>query len=206
MTSIYIKEGTQLPKRREFDLYETPAGKAWDGLSVVVDDLIRSGDAFDPDTDVRILDPGAGAGIWGACCRNLWPQAWIAGVELREVRPADAYDQWVTGEFNEVTLTDPAPGTWDLVVGNPPYREAQSFLRAGLHYLRPGGRLLYLLRLAFLEGKGRGCGLFREQPVKRVEVCMSRPSFTANGKTNATSFAFFLWEKGFAGEPTLGWR
>ena len=204
MTSIYIKEGTVLPVRRDLDAYYTPINKVLDGLGVVLDDLSRSDDVFD--ADLRILDPGAGSGRWGADCRNLWPQAWIAGVEVREVRPADAYDQWVTGAFNELTIADPEPGTWDLVIGNPPYALASQFIEASLHYLRPGGRLLFLLRLAFLEGKGRGGGLFREHPVKRVEVCVNRPSFTDNGRTNATAYAFFLWERGWRGGTTLEWR
>ena len=202
--TIFIKEGTVLPERRPYDLYETPAGRAWDGVTVVVEDLVRSGDDLGP--NLRILDPGAGAGIWGSCCRNLWPNAWIAGVELREVRPAGAYDQWVIGEFNEFSITDPAPGTWDLVIGNPPYRESESFIRVGLHYLRSGGRLLFLLRLAFLEGQRRGDGLWRELPPKRVDVCKARTSFSGDGKSNATAYGLYLWEKGFEGETTLGWR
>ena len=206
MSTIYIKESTTLPERRAFDLYETPGRRAWDGVTVVAEDLIRSGDVFDPDAGVRILDPGAGAGIWGSCCRNLWPRAWIAGVELREVRPADAYDQWVIGEFNEFSIADPAPGAWDLVIGNPPYALAERFVRTSLEYLRPGGRLLFLLRLAFLEGQRRGDGLWQEHRLKRIEVCKARTSFSGDGKSNATAYGLYLWEKNFKGETTLGWR
>lgn len=204
MTTIFIREDTTLPERRPYDLYETSSDKVLDGLNVVTEDSWRDQVPLVP--DARILDPGAASGAWGAACRARWPKAWLAGVEVREVRPPDAYDQWVVGEFDARAITDPAPGTWDLVVGNPPYREAEHFVRSSLAYLRPGGKLLFLLRLAFLESKGRGLGLFREHPPKRVEVCMSRPSFTGNGKTNATSYAFFLWQKGYQGETALGWR
>lgn len=205
MTSIYIKEGTTLPQRRELDFYPTPNDKVYDGLNVVVNELFRSEVGINE--EMRILDPGAGDGVWGNCCRQLWPGSWIVGVELREVVPADGYDQWVIGEFEADVVAQPfGLGEFDLVLGNPPYRDAEHFVRTSLAYLRPGGHLLFLLRLAFLESKGRGLGLFRELPPKRVEVCMSRPSFTGNGKTNATSFAFFLWEKGWQGETVLSWR
>lgn len=207
MTSIYIKEGTTLPQRRDFDFYPTPDDKVFDGLNVLLDDLARSRDERWQEDELRILDPGAGDGVWGTRCRALWPAAWIVGVEMREVRPPDAYDQWIIGTFDAGSLMQPyGAADFDFVIGNPPYREAEDFVRASLYYLRPGGRLVFLLRLAFLESKGRGIGLFKELPPKRVEVCMSRPSFTGNGKVNATAFAFFLWEKGWQGETVLSWR
>lgn len=90
------------------------------------------------------------------------------------------------------------------MIGNPPYRLAEEAVRWGLTHLRFGGAVVMLLRLAFLEGQARGRGLWREFPPSRVRVLTRRPSFTGNGKTDATAYAIFEW----AGSPkatTLDW-
>ncbi len=94
---------------------------------------------------------------------------------------------------------------WNLIAGNPAYRDAEKWVRTSLNLLEPGGHLLFLLRLAFLEGQARGSGLWREHPPKAVGVCCKRPSFTGNGRTDALAYMFVLWEKGWRGEPRLKW-
>jgi hypothetical protein len=75
-----------------------------------------------------------------------------------------------------------------------------------LQLLRPGGQLLFLLRLAFLESQGRYQRLYSGglKPV-RVWSLVERPSFTGNGKTDATTYALFLWQKGWREGCTLDW-
>lgn len=93
--------------------------------------------------------------------------------------------------------------TWfDLIVGNPPYADAEEFVRESMRYLRHGGVLAYLLRLAFLEGQDRSAGLWREFPAHTVAVASKRPSFTGNGKTDATAYAMYYFVKGYDG-PTF---
>jgi hypothetical protein len=90
-------------------------------------------------------------------------------------------------------------------MGNPPYRHAEEFIRHGYDLLSVGGSLIFLLRLAFLEGKARRDGLFREMPPYQVAVCSKRPSFSGDGRTNATAFAVFHWRAGYRGAPLLTW-
>ena len=206
MATIWIREGTVLPERRQFDFYPTPADKVQHGLELVQQDL-RESLGTGLRTDPRILDPGAGDGVWGRECAKLWPDSYLVGVELREGCYDPRYDHWITGDFHDPNvLATSAHEEFDLVVGNPPYRHATHFVEKSLSLLRHGGRLLFLLRLAFLESQKRGTGLFLKSPPKRVVVCMRRPSFTGDGKTNSTAFAFFLWEKGFQGETRLSWK
>lgn len=149
----------------------------------------------------HILDIGAGDGAWGRAARALWPAAHITGVELRPVEPAPEYDHWHTGDYR--TLPD---SLFDLVIGNPPYRDAEAVVREGLRRVYGRGAVIMLLRLAFLEGQARGRGLWREHPPVRVRVLTRRPSFTGNGKTDATAYAVFEWaaEPGRK-PPVIGW-
>jgi SAM-dependent methyltransferase len=156
-------------------------------------------------TPSTILDPGAGSGVWGQHCRTAWPDATITGVELRSVAPASGYDVWRTDNF----LTTPFKRrqTFDLIVGNPPFKLAESFVRRSLSLLAPGGTLIFLLRLAFLETQGRVRGLWRCAPPRHVAVYATRPSFLGNGSrdTDGTAYAAFLWQQGWCGVPTIGW-
>lgn len=98
-----------------------------------------------------------------------------------------------------------AANSFDLILGNPPYEYAEEFTRMALHHLAPGGRIVFLFRLAFLEGQDRGVGLWRDYPPYRVDVCSRRPSFTGNGKTDSTAYACYYWRHGHQGDFAGGW-
>lgn len=96
-------------------------------------------------------------------------------------------------------------GMYDLILGNPPYEYAEEFTRMALRHLAPGGRIVFLFRLAFLEGQDRGVGLWRDYPPYRVDTCSRRPSFTGNGKTDSTAYACYYWQHGHQGDFAGGW-
>lgn len=192
MTTIYIKDSAALPKRADFDFYPTP-------LTFCRTALAQLPPTFSPRT---ILDPGAGTGVWGRAARERWRKSLIVGVELREVvRPA-AYNFWYTADFLRMPAAGPC---FHLVMSNPPFKRAESFVRASLALLEPAGYALYLLRLNFLESAERYRGLWREHPPKAVIVSAKRVSFTGDGQSNATAYAIYLWQKGYTGETSLRW-
>ncbi|MDE0880364.1 MAG: hypothetical protein OSB00_17160 [Sphingomonas bacterium] len=97
------------------------------------------------------------------------------------------------------------------VVTNPPFRWAIEFAdRALLLTRQPGGKVCLFLRLAFLEGLARQAW-FQTTPLARVWV-MSRRVPMARGKAadgdsgnGVIAFAWFVWEHGHQGAPSLGW-
>lgn len=189
---MIITTDKQLRPRDPDDFYPTPDWCCSGALALLPADL----------SPCWIVDPGAGAGPWGAAARRRWPLATIAGYELREtVRPA-SYNDWIIGDFLQQPAPEQAP---DLIIGNPPYKHAEAFVRRSLDLLWPGGYLVFLLRLAFLEGQARGAGLWREHRPQIVGVCSQRPSFTGDGNTDATAYACFVWCKGWHGETRLTW-
>lgn len=65
------------------------------------------------------------------------------------------------------------------------------------------------LKLQFLEGKQRK-ELFKKYPPKVVYVSSSRLICAKNGdfseyKSSAVAYAWFVWEKGFKGDPIIKW-
>ena len=191
MTTIYMKGDKSLPKRQDFDFYPTPLAVAQDALTHVPIMI----------NPTCILDPGAGTGVWGKAARGLFPQSTITGIDLRPVPKVPAYNFWFHADY---LLMDAAP-VFDLVIGNPPYKYAEQFVRQSMKMLEIQGCLILLLRLNFLESQSRATGLWREHPPLKVVVSSKRVSFTGDGKTNATAYAYFIWQKGWKGETRLLW-
>lgn len=184
--------------RDPLDHYPTPAALVESALA-----LVESGGVD------RVLDPGCGAGAWGIGARARWPGAWISGVDLDHWRlglaaQSGAYSDLVLGDF--LHQAAPVGGAFDLVVGNPPYKHAESFVLRSLDLVRPGGAVVFLLRLAWLESRGRFDRLF-SGPARpwRVLTLVGRPSFTGNGRSDSTAYAVFQWVRGWRGVTVLDW-
>jgi len=97
----------------------------------------------------------------------------------------------------------------DDIVTNPPYSLAMEFVYKALEILRMGGKCAMLLKIQFLEGKARA-ELFKKYPPKIVYVFSERQICAKNGdfaatKGSAVCYAWFVWEKGFQGDPVIKW-
>jgi len=207
MATVYVQDADTLPKRRPNDFYPTAEVDVrrgldflWDTLACSNPDRGRPNSAWSP----TVLDPGAGAGVWGRVLREFCCPRLVIGVELRDVARPPEYDQWAVGNF--LGRHGPlASYRFDLVIGNPPYRDGEGFCRRSLELLDEGGHLLFLLRLTFLESQKRGEGLFKEHPPLRVGFCKRRPSFSGDGRTSPDAYCYLIWRKGFVGEGTHTW-
>lgn len=185
-----------LRPREKNDFYPTPVELVRESLNLLNKDRPYMHTYF-------VLDPGAGSGVWGNVIRDRYPTAYITGTESRDVPKPDAYDLWLN-ETDYLTMWG-VNESYDYVIGNPPYRYAEEFVRKSYSLLVPGGQMLFLLRLAFLEGQKRCSGLWKELVPKKAYVCGRRPSFTGNKKTDATAYMLCLWEKGYTGATELDW-
>lgn len=99
---------------------------------------------------------------------------------------------------------------WDGdILTNPPYKYAKEFVEKAMELVTEGKYVIYFLKIQFLESKTRK-ELFQKYPPKYVYVNSERQLCAMNGefeKYNATAlcYCWFVWEKGFAGEPTIRW-
>ncbi len=72
------------------------------------------------------------------------------------------------------------------------------------------GKVAMLCRLTWLEGKERGL-MFRRTPIARVWVFSARVQMPRGGAEmvkgggGMIAFAWYVWEHGYVGKPTLGW-
>lgn len=210
MTTIYTDK--PLPERRAFDFYPTPLGFCRGAL-----DWLYQGRKVAPPN--YVLDPGCGEGPWGravrerfACFHKEWDDLRcgprMSGVDIRPLPLPPGYHSIACAPFEE--WQGPADH-YGLIVGNPPFYQAEAFVRRSLALLKqpfgkyPGGNLIFLLPLTFMESQERGFGLFKEHPPKRVGVVIRRVSFTGNGKTPPKAYALFNWQPGYTGPTALEW-
>ena len=102
---------------------------------------------------------------------------------------------------------------FDNIITNPPYSLAQEFLEKSMSILNNNGKIAMFLKIQFLEGTKRR-ELFKKYPPKYIYVFSKRQnpwrngsSVDENGKpwSSTMCFAWFIWEKGFNGEPIIRW-
>lgn len=95
------------------------------------------------------------------------------------------------------------------ITTNPPYKYAKEFVEKALSLVPVGNKVAMFVKLLFLESKSRQ-KLFRENPPKYIYVASSRLVCAKNGEfekypSSAVAYAWFIWEKGFKGEPAIRW-
>lgn len=98
------------------------------------------------------------------------------------------------------------------IITNPPYKFAQKFVEHALDISMDGTKVAMFLKLTFLESKARK-KMFEKYPPKVVYVSSSRLQCAKNGDFNtyrkgadtAVAYAWYVWEKGFTGEPVIRW-
>lgn len=97
---------------------------------------------------------------------------------------------------------------WDIIT-NPPYKYAKEFVEHALDISVCGTKIAMLLKLTFLEGQARR-KLFEKYPPRIIYVFSGRVKCAKNGEfdamgSSAVCYAWFIWEKGFNGNPIIKW-
>ena len=95
------------------------------------------------------------------------------------------------------------------IITNPPYKYAKEFVEKAMEVSQDGSKIAMFLKLQFLEGKARR-ELFKKYPPKTVYVSSKRIKCAKNGdfdsiSSSAVAYAWFVWEKGFKGDPIIKW-
>lgn len=93
------------------------------------------------------------------------------------------------------------------IITNPPYKYAKEFVEKALEISMDSTKVAMFLKLTFLEGQARR-ELFKRYPPKKIYVFSGRVECAKNGEFtggSAVAYAWFIWEKGFKGNPIIKW-
>ena len=180
-------------ERRKNDAYYTP-----DALAEAIVEALDG-----PGLIEWVLEPHVGGGAFARAVKRRWSGVRVNGLDIDpEAAGQRDCDRFEVGDF----LSLPKPLDPDdpptLIIGNPPFKDAEAHIRQALSIVAPGGSVVFLLRLAMLESKRR-VALWREHPPTEVLVLPKRPSFTG-GSTDSAAYAVFRWTDGAERLP-IGW-
>lgn len=99
----------------------------------------------------------------------------------------------------------------DFIITNPPYVIGLDFAKHALTCTEAkGGKVAFLMRLAWLESMSRK-EFFEASPLKEVLVFskrlprMNKPGYDGKKSGGVLAFAWFVWEHGYDGSPTIRW-
>ena len=100
------------------------------------------------------------------------------------------------------------------ILTNPPYKYAKEFVEHSIESINNNNYVIMFLKLQFLEGKKRK-ELFNKFPPKYVYVFSERQRCAMNGDFSkysnsgnthgAVAYCWFIWQKGYYGEPIIRW-
>lgn len=181
--------------RRPLDFYATP-----DALALAICAHVARGFLFAP----LVVEPSAGHGPFVRAARRTWPGAEIVAVDVSPDRLPDlslaGADSVLVSDWLQIAAL-PRSRTRVLVLGNPPFREAEEHIRHALGLMAAGDELVFLLRLNLLGSRSR-VAFWESTPLAEVVPIVPRPSFTGGG-SDATEYALFRWVKGHEGAAKL---
>ena len=114
------------------------------------------------------------------------------------------------GEYNEDFLNSKSL-TANNVITNPPFKYAKEFIEKSLEVTT--GKVAMFCKIQLLEGVSRR-EMFDNTPLKTVYVFTKRQNPLRNGNpvdengkkwASTMCFAWFVWEHGYEGKPSIEW-
>ena len=188
---------------------ETLTGTSLSGTSMSRERVENDYYATPPESTIALLEREKFSGdILEPCCG----QGHISEVlkdRGYEVISNDLVDRGY-GEFNEDFLTSDNLRA-DNVVTNPPFKYAKEFIEKSLEITT--GKVAMFCKVQLLEGVARR-EMFENTPLKTVYVFTKRQNPLRNGSpvdengkkwASTMCFAWFVWEHGYEGKPSIEW-
>lgn len=135
--------------------------------------------------------------------------------EVLKLRGYNVYssDLFYRGYSNQNSICDFLKQNYSLIadcdiITNPPYKNVTEFILKALDLVTTGHKVAMFLKLLTLEGQKRYEQIFSKQPPKTIYVFIKRVLCGKNGNfegQSAICYAWFVWEKGFKGDPIIKW-
>lgn len=186
--------------REKDDFYSTP--------KIAVEKLINILEKYNINLADNIIDPGVGSGGILNSLMEKYPNKIYFAFDIKDrgfSKGVNVID-FLTIDRNKI-MPD-ADNKNISIVANFPYKDILNQSIHSLEILKEGEYLIHLAKIQYLEGKARR-ELFKENPPKYVFIFSDRIKCLNNdiddGSSSAMCFAWFVFEKGFKGSPTIDW-
>lgn len=157
------------------------------------------------DKVTSVLEPGSGPGTFCEASRAFLPNLKESPTGVEMVPPEHIYSGHTLVKRN--FLDWKTKKHWDLIPTNPPFTFANDFIKRSVSLLTPTGLCMFLMRVGVVGGLER-MEMWQKE-VNLVELCVvaPRPGFTYNGETDASEYAYFIFDRGQPGsaETRVRW-
>ncbi len=191
LTGTSLVGGSVNYERVENDFYATDPQSVRD----LLDSCEIEGDSF--------YEPCCGQGHISKALKEYYPEAKHYATDLID-------RGYGIGGIDFLNNKQRAKADW--IISNPPYSLAKEFIDEALLCANKG--VAMFLKIQFLEGQARK-DWFKTTPLKYVYVFSKRQDPWRDGESlnpktgkkwgSTMCFAWFVWEQGYAGEPTIKW-
>lgn len=186
MTSILRPDD----QRIKLDAYYTP-----DPLAIAITKRVL--ELVDHRVQI-VIEPSSGGGAFVAACRKELPDASIHAVDINpdaEKAAKPHCSRFWLGDWKTFEGSFPA----HLIIGNPPYSEANEHLEAALRFMRKSKAFghdcytAFLLRITFLGSRSRvRFYTSPEFPLRYLIPIVPRPTYDGEG-TDLSEYGVFVW-------------
>ena len=181
--------GTPSRGRVENDYYATPPESTQALLNVL-------------ELNGSILEPACGEGHISEVLKSNYPKSEIVSTDLVD-------RGYGSGGINFLEHT--YDRTFTNVMTNPPFKYMREFVEKALEISTD--KVIMFGKIQFLEGQRRK-EFLENSPLKYVYVFSERQNPMRNGSpvdesgkkwSSTMCFAWYVWEKGYQGEPVVRW-
>lgn len=153
-------------------------------------------DCFISKSFTRVLEPSAGKGAWVQAISEEIKPKFLDVVDLQFPHGSRLlmYELCTSVcEQDFLSYKSPYPEGYQLILGNPPFGPACDHVEHAYSLLSRGGRLVFLLRSAFVESTKRAA-FWAKHPLEHEYRLVERPSFTGGGN-DSCAYSVFVWRK-----------
>ena len=165
--------------RREADFYETPEWCTRALMESLEIDIALSH---------KIVEPCAGNGAISRVIKEYVPKCTLVQYELNKNKKLEQYGDVTFGDFLKNVRKD---RDVNYVITNPPFTYSQEFIDAcRTNY--PNAEIIMLLPFSFL-GSAKRHDWWKKNTPNMFSVLSDRPSFTDDGKTDSSVYAWYRW-------------
>ena len=196
LTGTSLVGGKKSRERVEHDYYATAEIST---ISLLNNHKIKKG---------LILEPACGQGHIIKVLKEHIDNDIIASDIIEREKICDF--SFIKKDFLNAYYLDKKPRT---IITNPPFSHAQEFIERAIDLVGRRGEVIMFAKIQLLESMSRK-KMFEKYPPKYVYVFSERQPSLPNGNplnengkkwANTMCYAWFVWKKGFTGEPIIRW-
>ncbi|WP_368262796.1 hypothetical protein [Clostridium disporicum] len=187
--SMFTGGGGGTHSRQVDDFYATP----YETTRKILDEIKLEG---------SILESACGQGHISEVLKEYYPDQKIVSTDIVDRGYADELKDFLKDDFEK----------FDNVITNPPFKYAKEFVEKSLEI--SNDKVIMLLKIQFLESKSRK-EFLQNSPLKYIYVFSERQNTMKDGSpinpltgkpwSSTMLLAWFVWEKGYEGEPIVRW-